>query len=149
MPGYRRSFPLAGNEAVYLVHRRSARSRLQNLSESPGGDFRRSEQRSKPLPLLLMPEQVHSLSLIWIKFLKKPTRKELISTNHKSNFRLFSGNFRCYNIPTLKAAGKQLRKQTKLFTLIFEGIYIMKNIFTKNLVKSISEYGEQLNRIGC
>jgi hypothetical protein len=38
--------------------------------------------------------------------------------------------------------------KTKLFTLNFGGIYIMKNTFAKNLVKSMSAYGEMLNKIG-
>ena len=37
----------------------------------------------------------------------------------------------------------------KLYTLNFGGIYIMKNTFAKNLVKSMSEYGEMLCRVGC
>ena len=47
---------------------------------------------------------------------------------------------------------KRNRSQTakyKLFTLNFGGIYIMKNTFAKNLVKSMENYGEMLNRIGC
>ena len=37
----------------------------------------------------------------------------------------------------------------KLYTLNFGGIYIMKNTFAKNLVKSMENYGELLNRVGC
>ena len=33
----------------------------------------------------------------------------------------------------------------KLYTLNFGGIYIMKNTFAKNLVKSMASYGEYLN----
>jgi len=36
----------------------------------------------------------------------------------------------------------------KLFTLDFGGIYIMKNIFAKNLVKSMENYGEMSACIG-
>jgi len=39
--------------------------------------------------------------------------------------------------------------KTKLFTLDFGGIYIMKNIIVKNLVKNMADYGEMLNRVGC
>ena len=42
MPGYRRSFPHEGNEALYLVHRRCMRSRLQKLTEKPVGIFRQA-----------------------------------------------------------------------------------------------------------
>ncbi|MBQ3193294.1 MAG: hypothetical protein IJO21_03090 [Oscillospiraceae bacterium] len=37
----------------------------------------------------------------------------------------------------------------KLYTLNFGGIYIMKNTFAKILVKSMENYGELLNRVGC
>ena len=37
----------------------------------------------------------------------------------------------------------------KLYTLNFGGKHIMNNTFAKNLVKSMSEYGELLNRVGC
>ena len=38
--------------------------------------------------------------------------------------------------------------KTKLFTLNFGGIFIMKNVIVKNLVKNMAGYGEMLNRIG-
>ena len=39
--------------------------------------------------------------------------------------------------------------KTKLFTLNFGGVFIMKNTFAKNLIKSMENYGELLNRVGC
>ena len=38
--------------------------------------------------------------------------------------------------------------KTKLFTLNFGGIFIMKNVMIKNLVKNMADYGEMLNKIG-
>ena len=37
----------------------------------------------------------------------------------------------------------------KLYTLNFGGNNIMKNTFAKNLVKSMENYGEMLEHIGC
>ena len=39
-------------------------------------------------------------------------------------------------------------EKMKLFRLDFGGIFIMKNIIIKNLVKNMAGYGEMLNKIG-
>lgn len=43
------------------------------------------------------------------------------------------------------AAGKDI---DRFFITHFWRYLIMKNMFTKNLVKSMTDYGEMLNRIG-
>lgn len=39
-------------------------------------------------------------------------------------------------------------RKTKLFILNLGGIYIMKNTISKNLIKSMAQYGEMLKVLG-
>ena len=87
-------------------------------------------------------------NFIQISFIFRPSKSKY--SYHKSISRLTTSKWRCYNTPTLGPAARRSQATNyKLFTLNFGGIYIMKNIFVKNLVKSMAEYGEYLNRVGC
>ena len=67
---------------------------------------------------------------------------------HKSISRLTKKKKRCYNTPLLVERYIAPGGKHKLFSLNFGGIYTMKNIIIKNLVKNMAGYGEMLNKVG-